>query len=100
MSSTRPRLASPRATSCAGTSRCRSRPMAESTHWLVGDVNVAATDRILDAAGKCFAERGVARTSIGDIARAAGCSRPTVYRYFDDRDALRTAFVHREARRL
>ena len=57
-------------------------------------------ERILDAAAQCFAERGVARTSVGDVARAAGCSRPTVYRYFEDRDALRWAFVHREARRI
>ena len=30
--------------------------------------------------------------------RAAGCSRATVYRYFENRDALRRAYVHREAR--
>lgn len=71
-----------------------------STHWLIGDQASLAADRILDAAGRCFADKGVARTSIGDIAREAGCSRPTVYRYFEDRDALRRAFVHREARRL
>jgi AcrR family transcriptional regulator len=68
--------------------------------WLVGDHPAAAIERILDAAGQCFAERGVTRTTIGDIASAAGCSRPTIYRYFEDRDALRTAFVHREARRV
>jgi AcrR family transcriptional regulator len=61
---------------------------------------VAASDRILEAAGRCFEQHGVAGTSIGDIARMAGCSRPTIYRYFVDRDALRTAFVHREARRV
>jgi AcrR family transcriptional regulator len=69
-------------------------------HWLVGDQAAVAAERILDAAGECFAAQGVAGTSIGDIAAAAGCSRPTVYRYFADRDALRRAFVQREARRL
>ncbi len=69
-------------------------------HWLVGNQAAVAADRILDAAGKCFARQGIARTSIGDIAREAGCSRPTVYRYFSDRDALRQAFMHREARQL
>ena len=69
--------------------------------WLLDDDPVAvATERLLDAAGRCFAERGVERTAVADVARAAGCSRQTVYRYFADRDALRTAFVHREARRL
>jgi AcrR family transcriptional regulator len=32
-----------------------------------------------------------------DIARAAGCSRATLYRYFDNREALHAAYVHRRA---
>jgi AcrR family transcriptional regulator len=71
-----------------------------STDWLLGDHATVAVERILDAAGQCFAEQGVSRVTIGDVARAAGCSRPTIYRYFEDRDALRIAFVHREARRI
>ena len=71
-----------------------------AANWLVGDQAALAAERILDAAGRCFAAQGVPTTSIADIAREAGCSRPTVYRYFDDRRALRLAFVHREARRL
>jgi AcrR family transcriptional regulator len=71
-----------------------------ASHWLVGDQAALAAERILDAAGRCFAEQGVPNTSIADIAREAGCSRPTIYRYFEDRHALRLAFVHREARRL
>jgi AcrR family transcriptional regulator len=71
-----------------------------ASNWLVGDQAALAAERILDAAGRCFATQGVPSTSIADIAREAGCSRPTIYRYFDDRQALRLAFVHREARRL
>jgi AcrR family transcriptional regulator len=71
-----------------------------SDSWLVGERTAVATDRILTAAAHCFEAKGVAGTSIEDIARQAGCSRPTIYRYFADRDALRTAFVHREARRV
>ena len=37
---------------------------------------------------------------MNEIARAAGCSRATLYRYFENREALRTAYVHREAYRL
>ena len=37
---------------------------------------------------------------MNEIARAAGCSRATLYRYFENREALRTAYVHRETRRL
>jgi len=84
--------------SSAGIPRYHSSRMSDS--WLIGDRQVAASDRILDVAGRCFADKGVARTSIGDIAKAAGCSRPTIYRYFEDRDALRRAFVQREALRL
>jgi len=41
-------------------------------------------DRILDAAGELFAARGVSAVEMTDIARAAGCSRATLYRYFED----------------
>ena len=37
---------------------------------------------------------------MGDVARAAGCSRATLYRYFADRHELHLAYVHREARRV
>ncbi|MFC9897150.1 TetR/AcrR family transcriptional regulator [Nocardia sp. NPDC127579] len=68
--------------------------------WLRDERTDAAVERILDAAGRLFAERGVADTGMAEVARAAGCSRATLYRYFDNRQALRLAFVHREARRL
>ena len=37
---------------------------------------------------------------MGEVARAAGCSRATLYRYFSDRRELQLAYVHREARRI
>ena len=42
---------------------------------------------ILSAAEDCFRQLGL-RTSLTDIANAAGVSRPTVYRYFADRDQI------------
>jgi len=39
-------------------------------------------ERIVRAAYMCFERYGVERTSIEDIAREAGVTRPTVYRYF------------------
>ncbi|MGI8709845.1 MAG: TetR/AcrR family transcriptional regulator [Acidimicrobiales bacterium] len=39
-------------------------------------------DRILDAALALVARWGVAKTALGDVAKAAGCSRATVYRTF------------------
>jgi AcrR family transcriptional regulator len=71
-----------------------------STRWLGDERAELAADRILDAAGALFAERGVHAVGMSEVAQAAGCSRATLYRYFDGRDALRTAFVHRETRRI
>lgn len=59
-----------------------------------------AVARLLDAAAGVFATKGVTGTRLADVARAAGCARGTVYRYFPDRDALRRAFVEREATRV
>lgn len=42
----------------------------------------AARDRIVDAALDCFRRYGIAKTTVEDVARAAGVSRPTVYRQF------------------
>ena len=68
--------------------------------WLADERDALATDRILDAAGELFAAQGVGPVGMAEIAAAAGCSRATVYRYFENRHVLRIAFVHREARRL
>jgi AcrR family transcriptional regulator len=66
--------------------------------WLGSTRTAVACDRILDAAGTLFADRGVESVGMKDIARTAGCSRATVYRYFESREALHAAYVHRHAR--
>ena len=43
---------------------------------------------IVDAAARCFEQYGPQRTSMDDIAEAAGISRKTLYRVFDDRPKL------------
>lgn len=68
--------------------------------WLAEHRGEAAADRILDAAEQLYTARDQASIGMNEIARAAGCSRATLYRYFENREALRTAYVHREARRL
>lgn len=68
--------------------------------WLGSRRAEVATDRILDAAGELFAGNDVSGVGMNDIARAAGCSRATLYRYFENREVLHTAYVHREAYRL
>jgi AcrR family transcriptional regulator len=68
--------------------------------WLAPRRGEVAADRILDAAEELYTQRDQASIGMNEIARAAGCSRATLYRYFENREALRTAYVHREARRL
>lgn len=62
-----------------------------STDWLSGHRNEAAVDRILDAAQELYTQRDSESIGMNEIARAAGCSRATLYRYFENREALRTA---------
>lgn len=48
---------------------------------------------IIDAAARCFEQYGPQRTSMDDIAEAAGISRKTLYRVFDDRPKLIQAIL-------
>jgi AcrR family transcriptional regulator len=40
------------------------------------------TARIIEAAARCLGRWGIAKTTVDDVAREAGVSRATVYRYF------------------
>jgi AcrR family transcriptional regulator len=51
---------------------------------------------ILDAAAECVLAFGVRRTSLSDVARRAGVSRPTVYRRWPDLRALVADLMTRE----
>lgn len=61
---------------------------------------LSATDaeqvRLLDAARAEFIEHGFRRTSVGDIARRAKVSRPTLYRRLGDKDEIVRQVVVRE----
>ena len=56
--------------------------------WLAERRTEVAADRILDAADELFARQEAATVGMNEIATAAGCSRATLYRYFENRDAL------------
>jgi AcrR family transcriptional regulator len=54
------------------------------------------SDRILDAARTCIARVGVAKTTLDDVAREAGCARATLYRCFPGKQQVLAALVTRE----
>jgi len=60
----------------------------------------AAQAHFIDAAEACFERYGVVKTTMEDIAKMAGVSRPTVYRHFSDRDSLILAVIMRRSRSL
>ena len=57
--------------------------------------------RIVDGALRCLARQGIAKTTVDDIARAAGLSRATVYRTFPEgKEGILAAVVETEVARL
>jgi AcrR family transcriptional regulator len=56
--------------------------------------------RIRDAALVCIGRFGLAKTTVDDIAREAGCSRATLYRSFDGKRAIVRAAVVAELDRV
>src|ERR1700744_5807420 len=59
-----------------------------------------ARERILAAAERCIDRHGIRKTTMDDIACEVGLSRPSVYRYFTDRDDLLIELISRHARAL
>ncbi|MGN0063781.1 MAG: TetR/AcrR family transcriptional regulator [Nocardioides sp.] len=57
----------------------------------------ASLETILTAAGELFSQHGPSKVSMAQVATAAGCSRATLYRHFENRLALQVAFAGREA---
>ena len=69
-------------------------------HGVVPQGSEAAQTHFIDAAEACFERYGVTKTTMEDIAKMAGVSRPTVYRHFPDRDSLILAVIMRRAQAL
>ena len=59
-----------------------------------------ARERILAAAQRCVDRHGIRKTTIDDIASESGLSRPSVYRYFADRDDLLIELITRRGQAL
>jgi len=73
-------------------------PLVGARHRGTDPVALDSTSaRLLDATLACLARVGVSKTTLDDVAREAGCSRATLYRYFPGKPALIHAVVGREA---
>jgi len=59
-----------------------------------------ARERILAAAERCIDRHGIRKTTMDDVASEVGLSRPSVYRYFADRDDLLIELITRHTRAL
>ena len=57
-------------------------------------------DRILQAGVEAASIHGISRLTVGDVAKRAGVSRPTLYKHFHSKEALVAAAVEREADRM
>jgi AcrR family transcriptional regulator len=57
-------------------------------------------ERILDATEQCLLEAGLTARLHAAIAERAGVSRPTVYKYVGDQNAIVEALLHREINRF
>ena len=60
---------------------------------LLGTDPEEAVELLKRAAERCVDRHGIHKTTMDDIAREAGISRPSVYRYFQDRDELLLAVM-------
>jgi len=81
----------------------RQPPRPTRTRAWAGDpptLHAAARERLLDAAVRCIARGGMPGANIAAVAAEAGVSRPTVYRYFADQQALIDATLLHAARDL
>lgn len=60
------------------------------------DVADDVTTRLLEGAARCFVDVGVTKTTMAEIAAAAGVTKPTLYRRFPDKQHVVEALVARE----
>jgi AcrR family transcriptional regulator len=68
-----------------------------ATLSLVADEDSSKRRQILDGARKLFLDLGFDAASMGEIARAAGVSKGTLYVYFADKNRLFEAIVEEES---
>jgi AcrR family transcriptional regulator len=83
-----------------GASNIRFMPRGSASQPAAPASTGDAGERILAAAERCIERHGVYKTTMDDIASEVGMSRPSVYRYFADRDDLLIELITRHTRVL
>jgi AcrR family transcriptional regulator len=73
--------------------------LAKTIDWRAGRRR-SAREAIIDAAWSLVAEEGLAGLSLRDLARRAGITTPTVYSYFDSKNAIYDAMFAQAATQL
>ena len=68
----------------------------QSSLRVVADTETSKRRQIIDGARKVFLDLGFDGASMGEIARAAGVSKGTLYVYFADKNRLFEAIVEEE----
>lgn len=67
----------------------------------VGSMTITRTrQKIVDTARRLFAQKGVAGTTMNDIAEASGKGRRTLYTYFSRKEEVYSAVIESELERL
>src|SRR5580765_2892746 len=74
--------------------------MADTLPFYIREDDPPAKRQILRAAMKLFSERGLAATSIRDIARESGYTNPALYKHFAGKDELALYLFENCHRRL
>ena len=80
--------------------RMPKRATEESASTVAGGRRRNAREDIYSAALASFERNGVRRTLMEDVAREAGVSRPAIYYYFPDKDALVLEVIVRQVREI
>jgi AcrR family transcriptional regulator len=79
----------------------RGTPLDGGAEPDLGGRSVPVRVRVVDGALSCLARQGIAKTTLDDVARAARCSRATVYRVFPGgKEAVLGAVVDTEIARF
>ena len=60
----------------------------------------ATRAKILDSATRLFYERGTLAVGVNEVAEAAGVSKVTLYRHFENKDDLVAEFLRRRSDRV